>query len=257
MNRRQVLQTLALFPAVAAFPALSAPAGRGKASSKKGWAGANEEAVKTFGAHWYYNWTLNDPGIREAEFVPMLKRGADLDKADAVRGMRGIKAFLGLNEPERDSQGNTTVDQAIELWPRLVKIAEKEKLRLGSPAPSSDTAGMDWLAEFMRRARKEKLRVDFIAIHWYRGRDPGAFARWLKELDREWRIPVWLTEFNGWSGTEEENHDFLKEALKTLEREKFVERYAYFEPGKGKEHSLFKADGSLSRMGELYRDTGR
>ncbi len=35
-----------------------------------------------------------------------------------------------------------------------------------------------------------------------------------------------------------------------------IERYAYFEPGKGKEHSLFKKDGSLTRMGELYRDAG-
>ena len=41
-----------------------------------------------------------------------------------------------------------------------------------------------------------------------------------------------------------------------LEKEKSIERYAYFEPGKGKEHSLLTADGSLTRMGELYRDAG-
>jgi hypothetical protein len=186
----------------------------------------------------------------------MIKRGADMVKAENIRGIRNIKAVLGLNEPERETQGNTTIEEAIKLWPQLVKIAEKEKLRIGSPAPSSDKLGMDWFNEFMKRAKKEKLRVDFVAIHWYRGRNADAFANWLKELDREWGIPIWLTEFNGWSGTEEENYDFLKEALKTLEREKYVERYAYFEPGKGKDHSLFKADGTLSRMGELYRDAG-
>ena len=62
--------------------------------------------------------------------------------------------------------------------------------------------------------------------------------------------------FNGWTGPERENHDFLKKTLRFLERSKDVERYAYFEPGKGKEHSLFKKDGGLSRMGELYRDAG-
>jgi hypothetical protein len=256
MNRRKVLQALAALPAAAAFPMLAAPAKRGKGSIKKGWAGANEDAIKTFGAHWYYNWTLRDDNIRKAEFVPMIKRGADMVKAENIRGIRNIKAVLGLNEPERETQGNTTIEEAIKLWPQLVKIAEKEKLRIGSPAPSSDKLGMDWFNEFMKRAKKEKLRVDFVAIHWYRGRNADAFANWLKELDREWGIPIWLTEFNGWSGTEEENYDFLKEALKTLEREKYVERYAYFEPGKGKDHSLFKADGSLSRMGELYRDAG-
>lgn len=27
-------------------------------------------------------------------------------------------------------------------------------------------------------------------------------------------MPVWLTEFNGWSGTERDNYDFLKQALR-------------------------------------------
>lgn len=257
MNRRKALQHLAAaLPFAATLPAIAAvkvPAG---VSPKKGWSGAREDAIKTFGAAWYYNWQAQGKEIRGAEFVPMIKGAKNIGQVDRIGQIRGVKAVLGFNEPERPSQGNTSIDEAIKLWPRLVELAEDEKLRLGSPAPSSDGGGMAWLTEFMSRAKREKLRVDFVAIHWYRGRDGAAFANWLKELDRNWRLPIWLTEFNGWSGTEKENFEFLKSALKTMERSKSVERYAYFEPGAGKNHSLFKADGSLTRMGELYRDTG-
>ena len=115
---------------------------------------------------------------------------------------------------------------------------------------------MKWLDDFMKEAKKRKLRVDFIAVHWYRSRDAGAFETFVKDLARAYRLPVWITEFNGWSGTEKENHQFLEKALRFLERSRDVERYAYFEPGKGKAHSLMKADGSLSRMGELYKEAG-
>lgn len=236
---------------------LAAQAGRAKVpNGKKGWCGGNAGAIETFGAQWYYTWWHGGRIGTAAEFVPMIKRGSDIGNIGAVKGMDGIQEVLGFNEPERADQGNTTLDDAIRLWPRLVELAEQKNLRLGSPAPSSDAKGMDWLTEFMKRAKREKLRVDFIAIHWYRSRDADAFATWLKELDREWRLPIWLTEFNGWSGTERENYAFLRSALRTLDRSKSVERYAYFDPGKGKEHSLFKADGSLSRLGELYRDAG-
>ena len=108
----------------------------------------------------------------------------------------------------------------------------------------------------MEEVKAKKLRVDFIALHWYRSRDPGAFEDWVKGIVRKYKRPVWITEFNGWNGPEKENRDFLRKTLKFMERSKDVERYAYFEPGKGKNHSLLRADGSLSRMGELYRDAG-
>jgi Glycosyl hydrolase catalytic core len=61
---------------------------------------------------------------------------------------------------------------------------------------------------------------------------------------------------NGWNGPERENYDFLKKTLRFLDRSKDVERYDYFEPVKDKEHSLFKKDGGLPRVSELYRDAG-
>jgi hypothetical protein len=98
--------------------------------------------------------------------------------------------------------------------------------RLSSPAPSSDGKGMAWLDRFMEEADKRKLRVDFIAVHWYRSADPAAFEAFLKDLHRKYRRPIWVTEFNGWKVSEREHERFLKGALRVLERLSFVERYA-------------------------------
>ncbi|MBK1826921.1 glycosyl hydrolase [Haloferula rosea] len=228
-----------------------------KASTKKGWAGGDANKHRQFGVHWHYNWTPNR-GHATPEFVPMIKGAFNVNEKhfNKIRSYKNITSLLGYNEPERKKQGNIPLDKAIALWPRLVKLAEQKNLRLGSPAPSSDQGGMNYLHEFMEQAKRKDLRVDFVAVHWYRGRDPDAFEDFVDDLAKEYRLPIWITEFNGWSGPEDENHDFLKEALKFLEKERKVERYAYFEPGRGKPHSLFKKDGSLSRMGELYRDAG-
>ena len=255
MNRRTALRILAPSLLLQSSFALGS-----KPTTKKGWAGGDRNAHKKFGVHWYYTWWHGGNDNPDIEFVPMIKNRKDVEGGNslaAVKNMKGIQHLLGYNEPERGDQGNLSIEDALKHWPKLQAIAEAKNIPLGSPAPSSDGKGVQWLEEFMRQAKKQKLRVDFIAMHWYRGRDADAFENFLKGLAKEYRLPVWLTEFNGWSGTERENYAFLKQALKFLERDKSIERYAYFEPGKGKAHSLFgdEEDG-LSRMGVLYRDAG-
>lgn len=256
MNRRHALSLLAPSLFTQSGWALSSR----QATTKKGWAGPDRNAHKKFGAHWYYTWWHGENHDPDIEFVPMIKNRKDVEGGDAlgkVKAMSGIQHLLGYNEPERGDQGNLTIDDAIKHWPKLQAIAEAKNIPLGSPAPSSDHKGVQWLEEFMRRVKKEKLRVDFIAVHWYRSRDAVDFENFLKGLSRSHRRPVWLTEFNGWSGGERENHDFLRQALRFLERDNAIERYAYFEPGKGKPHSLFGSEeDGLSRMGVLYRDAG-
>jgi hypothetical protein len=165
-----------------------------------------------------------------------------------------ITALLGYNEPERADQGNLSVQEALAQWPRLVELARSHRLRLGSPAPSSDARGMAWLAEFMAGADRARLPVDFVALHWYRSRDAGAFGAWLDEMHRKFRRPLWLTEFNGWSGTVRENEAFLRRALRLLEASRHVERYAYFNPRAGHPCALLAADGSPTELGKIYRD---
>lgn len=252
LDRRRFLSTCT----AAAFAPAPIFAQSRQPSTKKGWAGGDANFHRLFGAHWYYTWWTGGNGSKDAEFVPMLKRAEDIGKLGEIERLQSIDHMLGYNEPERGDQGNTTLEKGLELWPKLVALAEKKNLRLGSPAPSSDDKGMKWLDAFMKEAKRKKLKVDFIAIHWYRSRDPDAFEAFVKDLAKSYRLPIWITEFNGWTGPERENYDFLKKSLRFLERNKDIERYAYFEPGKDKEHSLFKKDGSLSRMGELYRDAG-
>jgi hypothetical protein len=257
MNRRQWIATAGAAALGSAAGVHAAPAA---SIGKKGWAGGDESLIKQFGAHWYYTWWAGGRNGSAAEFVPMIKGGNDLaneNAFNAVRRMDRITHLLGYNEPERPDQGNIPLDVAIANWPRLETLAEEKNLRLGSPAPSSDDGGMKYFHAFMDQAKSKKLRIDFIAVHWYRSRDASAFGSFIDDLGKRYRMPVWVTEFNGWSGPERENLAFLRGALRYLERSRHVERYAYFEPGRGKPHSLLDKDGGLTRMGEAYRDAGR
>ena len=51
------------------------------------------------------------------------------------------------------------------------------------------------------------------------------------------------------------NEAFLRGALKALERERYVERYAYYNPGQQSPLSLLGADGSLTELGQRYAET--
>lgn len=257
VNRRSFVQT-GCFAALGGLAPLHAAASK-VASKKKGCCGLDQETIAKLGGSWYYTWGTHGQANTPLEFVPMIKGRNDLQGEGAlnkVREMKNITHLLGYNEPERGSQGNLTVEDALNNWPRLEKVALEKDLDLGSPAPSSDGPGMDYFHSFMAQAKTRKLRVDFVAVHWYRSRDAGAFDAFVDDLGKRYKIPVWVTEFNGWSGDEPENYKFLKDALRNLERNRHVERYAYMEPGKGSPLSLFKGDGSLSRLGELYRDAG-
>ena len=59
-----------------------------------------------------------------------------------------------------------------------------------------------------------------------------------------------------YTGADDGGHQrFLRGAMRTLERLRFVERYAYFNPGNGPA-ALFSPDGSLSKLAEIYRSIG-
>ncbi len=219
------------------------------ASAKKGWGGDPATATK-LKAHWYYNWWTNGKSSPDLEYVPMVKGKKQVNEKtlDAIKAS-GAKVLLCLNEPERDSQGDTTVDEALNLWPKLMKTG----LRLGSPAPSSDHGGMAWLDRFMQGVAKRKLRVDFIALHWYRSSNPKEFEDFLKEIHHKYKRPIWVTEFNSQYSKGDRDH-FAVQAFKICDRLDFVERYSYFSAKPGHPGSLFKEGGhsELTHLGEDY-----
>jgi hypothetical protein len=203
-------------------------------------------------AAWYYNWGSKGESRPGIEFVPMLKGkwNAD-DKTLAAIQASGARILLVLNEPERKDQGNTTVQEALEIWPRL----QATGLRLGSPATSSDSKGMAWMEEFMQEATKRKLRVDFIAVHWYRSANANHFSQWLDELNRKWGKPIWVTEFNA-HFTKGDKEQFASLSFRMLQNHRAVERFAYMDVAPGTPGALWKdaAKTEPSKLGLRLRD---
>ncbi|MFU1477722.1 glycosyl hydrolase [Roseovarius sp. C7] len=191
------------------------------------------------GLGWYYNWRadhLYAPGrrSRQVEFVPMIHGAKDVAKP--IKSAGPVRALLGFNEPDGRSgshQSSMSVEQAIRLWPRLMA----KGLRLGSPATTQDgTLGRgSWQRQFMDQVEARGLRVDFMAVHYYsRDGDVGKFKRWLHAVHREYRRPIWVTEFAlvDWARPRSvryrQSADFAQAAIEMMERLPFVERHAWF-----------------------------
>ncbi len=227
-------------------------------TSKKGIAALDPAKLD---AGWHYNWNLNQNSTPDIEYVPIKQKrwwpGLDQDwKA------RGSLHLLGYNEPDRPDQANMSVDEAIQGWPEL----QATGLRLGSPAPSD--GGLGWLYEFMDRADREGLRVDFVAVHYYRAvADPGneraaadQFRNFLRGIHERTRRPIWITEWNNganWTKAPDPNDKQQRAAIQAmiemLDETPWVERYApynWVEPCR----ELVRDGGSLSPAGEAFRD---
>jgi len=229
-----------------------------------------KQKVASLNGSWHYSWgpALPEPAPDGVEFVPMIWGYWEADDKfdqrltsimDAKR--RGeVTHLLGFNEPDGKKQANMTVAKAIEAWPHL----ERTGLRLGSPAPVH--ADREWLQQFMAEAKKRDYRVDFICVHWYGGANPDALINHLKKIHQMYDKPIWITEFAvaDWkaSSREKNRHSpetvlrFMKEILPRLDELEFVERYAWFSGAEDHKalgpSALFKADGSLTALGEYY-----
>jgi len=226
--------------------------------SKKGVAGAIWQKLEV---GWFYDWNIGTQSSPDLEYVPIKQKrywpGLDQDwKA------RGSSQLLGYNEPDRKDQAAMSVDDAINGWPELLGTG----LRVGAPAVSD--GGLGWLYEFMDKADKAGLRVDYVPVHYYRATaDPGdakgaadQFYRFLKGIHDRVKRPLWVTEWNNganWTTAPDPNEKQQKAAIaamiKMLDETPFVERYAIYnwvEPCR----ELVRKDGSLTPAGEVYRD---
>ncbi|WP_243695731.1 glycosyl hydrolase [Rhodovulum marinum] len=223
----------------------------------------------TPGLGWYYNWRADQiwsrqKQRRDVEFVPMIHGAKDVNKP--IQSDRRVTTLLGFNEPDGhggDHQAGLSVEQAIALWPKL----QARGLRLGSPATTRDqTLGRNsWQGRFMAEVERRGLRVDFMAVHYYTTNgDVEEFRRWLTQVNREYRRPIWVTEFAyiDWNrpgaASYERNAAFAEAAMKMMERLPFVERYAWFAanpyPWKGRTPKINLVDNNLrpTLVGRAY-----
>lgn len=222
--------------------------------AKKGWGGSNATHVKNIGAYWKYEWEPTGSSTIDQEFVPMIK-GAAQNKDyrwEEVRARAHQTHFLCFNEPMSADQGNLTVDEAIALWPKALKLG----LRLGSPSRTDGDKGDTWLQNFMTKADAAGLRVDFVNVHNYNKTTASALKTWLEAEYAKYQRPIWLTEFNrdnDETTTAAQHKDYLAAVLPMLESLSFIERYAYYNFG-GNNMSLFNGDNTVNATGETYRD---
>ncbi|MFE3164221.1 sigma-70 family RNA polymerase sigma factor [Streptomyces sp. NPDC059224] len=250
----------------------TAPAVRVASSARKGvgvWSfDGVSQALAASGASWYYTWNTQHQGVTtpgSASFVPMIWGAASVTDASLAQARAAGPYLLGFNEPDMAQQSNMPVDQALELWPRLMAAGKV----LGSPAVAygGDTAG-GWLDRFMTGARAKGYRVDFITLHWYGGdfRTPQAVQQltsYLASVYERYHKPIWLTEYaliDFSQGTRfpsaQQQADFVTASAKALDALPYVQRYAWF--GLGADPSkpssgLFTDGTTATAAGRAFR----
>jgi hypothetical protein len=281
MAAAAAVAAVAAMTALAAMAAVAAVAGsqsrvarfdskRGVASAK--YLSSDPRALTRVHAAWAYDWSWQAPaGTAGVEWVPMIWGPGSVTRA-SISSLSGdrrsgrARFLLGFNEPDSRSQSDMTPAQAAALWPRLASTG----LRLGSPAPA--VPGDGWLARFMSIARTRRLRVDFIALHFYQDfTNPQAVGQLRAELvsiHRRYRKPIWITEIgaldvHAWGGNMHSRptpalaSSYLRRLLPVLDGLSFVQRFAWFtdycrSPPGCPYSALYAGGGRLTDRGRIY-----
>ena len=216
---------------------------------KKGSASIQDAVIQTFGSQWFYRWSLNKPSYPGQQFVPMTwgKWACTDDNAKYLVERSDVDHLLSFNEPDNVNQSNIpNIDTAVKRY----KIMQKTGLRLGAPVVTQDQAFGDgkWLTRFMVKAKEEKLRIDFLPVHWYdwgnqfnnKATDSltaeaifNRFVNYMQKVHAAYPAqPIWVTEFNANPNRSSVviHKYFMKLASDWMNNTSYVERYAYFFP---------------------------
>lgn len=210
---------------------------------------------------WMYSWGLKRPEELDSkiEFVPMIwgnnkteKFRKSIDGLRALAQDKKIEHLLGFNEPDKKSQSNIKVDDAIDRWPMLMEVP------VPLVSPSCAKPDGKWMDAFMLAAEKKKLRVDAVGFHSYGGASAELLVKRLLKVYRRYGRPIWITEFavGDWKAKSVEQNRFkaqrvaafMREALPALDELKFVHRYAWFTAA-----PTNKALGTSSLFGEKWK----
>ena len=186
---------------------------------------------------WWYNWNLDQNSSMDKEYVAIRQTRWWPGLGENWQ-TRGINHLLGYNEPDHVDQANLPVADAISSWPDLLGTG----LRVGSPAVT-DGGLSGWLYPFMTQAATAELRVDFVAVHYYRSyssaSDPAGattqFYNFLKGVHDTTGKPIWITEFNnganwttGPDPTAAQQAATVQAMVDMLESTPWVERYSIY-----------------------------
>ena len=199
------------------------------------------------------------------EFVPKIWGAGSVTAEELEAASRAGTHLLGFNEPDMAGQANLPVEQALDLWPRLMDTG----LRLGAPAVAFGAdQPASWFDRFMVGAAERGLRVDFVPLHWY-GADFSAAAvdhlrGYLDAVHARWDLPLWLTEYalTDFTGatprypSEAEQSAFARAVVPALDALPYLERHAWFTLSTDASPTGLWSGGVPNATGEAYRDTG-
>jgi hypothetical protein len=212
---------------------------------------------------WFYDWGVNDNSAAGREYTQMTwdENAVETEtKIDALIAKPNITSLLTFNEPDHIGQANITWYNGASLFKKTLRTG----YRMGSPA-NAEGQYSDWLLKFMNRAKRDTLRVDYVAIHWYdwgnwlstNNANPdvnGVFTRFKNYVTNAYNLykkPIWITEFNCNVNRPTAVHQaFMALALPWLETNPNVERYSYF----FEDHSPESVGGVLTTLGQSYKD---
>ncbi len=238
--------------------------GLGQTVKIPGWA----KRLSDLRCKWFYSWDSSIPegAPKGMEFIPMIYRyrgnAQAIREAAALAKKSGISGMLGFNEPDKQKQGNMSLEETLDAWPLLMETG----MRLGSPGCTHPDK--EWMIQFMAGVKERNLRVDFISVHSYGGPSAEALVKRLENVHKMFERPIWITEFavGDWEAksVEQNRHKpdsvlrFMEAVLPMLDKLDFVERYAWFSAKTTSNplgtSALFDAGGALTRLGECYRD---
>lgn len=227
---------------------------------KKGAGATNNDEVNSLNVSWFYDWGLVDESTSTREFVPMAwsSNGASEGSVNTLISKNSLSHLLAFNEPDNKGQANMTTVAAIPLYKNLLRSG----FRMGSPA-CTEAQYRVWLSEFTNFANQDKLRIDFVAVHWYdwgtwlTGLNPNPnpvdvfnrFKSYINNVYALYKKPIWITEFNANVNRLPAVHEeFMKLALPWLDSDPRVERYAYFFGNDVPSRS----NGVLTKAGQIY-----
>lgn len=254
---------------------------------KKGICGKN---YKGLNAGWYYKWGGMGKTTDKIQWTPMAfyQGHSKPERIKLLVETDGIQDLLAFNEIDHNGHQGAKdgylfkQENAVKEMGNLMTAG----LRLGGPS-LRENGPRDWLPKFRELSKKQNVRMDFLAVHWYdwggiwkenqfkknkQGHKVPAyrhpkqiFARfkgYLKQVhEKNGKLPIWITEFNANPKRDTKTQiEFLKLALPYLDNCPYVERYAYFQPfgGKGKfregEDAWGKSDKPLTELGKMWRD---
>jgi len=117
-----------------------------------------------YNAAWFYTWGGTKESTEDLLWVPMIfpRKKAGTWTSDLIK-FKGIQEVIGFNEPDTPDGWKSIEPKTAA---RLLQNALSVGLRMGTPSPREGGAGR-WLPQFMEAAKAQKLRIDFVCVHWY------------------------------------------------------------------------------------------